>query len=35
MRVLMGLAPKIEKKGTCFLLCCLNSKMAGVAGVAG
>jgi hypothetical protein len=30
--MLMGLAPKIEKKGTCFLLCCLNLKMAGVAG---
>jgi hypothetical protein len=35
MRMLMGLAPKLEKNGTCFLILCLNLKMVGVAGVAG
>jgi hypothetical protein len=33
--MLMCLAPKFEKKCTCFFLSDLNSKMAGVAGVAG
>jgi hypothetical protein len=34
MRMLMGLAPKLEKNGTCFLPLCLNLKMAGLTGLA-